>query len=507
MLERDVIMGPFSLNPRSRILSRDGVPVSVGGRAIDVLLVLAGSAGETVTKDHLLEQVWPGSTVEENNLQVQISSLRKVLGEGWITTIPGRGYRLLTPDRPAAETFNPTQFTGKPSIAVLPFVNMSGNSEQEYFADGMAQEIITMLSRIRSVFVIARNSSFIYKGRAVDVRQVGRELNVRYVVEGSVRRDGNRIRVAAQLVDTESASHIRVARFDRDLADLFTVQEEITQALVEAFVPAISQAERQRAMKPSSGNIGAWEMYQRALWHWSKQSTDNLIMARHLLQQSVALDAQFGQAHAILAWLSLSESTLGLGLPLHESAKFAESEARTAVMLEPDNAMGHAMLAWAFDHQGRFGPALEEAELAVRLDPNDPWGELTKGRILAFSGRVAESREPLSAALRLDPHGPTASAAMHHLGMGCYFEGDYLGAVALTRRTIRDFPDFPRPHPVLVAALGQLGRKDEAREALEAALTASRSHFGIVTGSRRAYFRPQDHEHLLAGIRKAGWTC
>jgi adenylate cyclase len=506
IVEHDVVVGPFRLNPRTRILSRDGAPVSIGGRAIDILLVLAASAGETVTKDALLEQVWPGSIVEENNLQVQMSSLRKVLGEGRIATIPGRGYRLLAPAKPVVET-PPDAITGKPSIAILPFVNMSDDSEQEYFADGMGQEIITMLSRIRSLFVIARSSSFSYKNRPVDVRQVGRELNVRYVVEGSVRRGGNRIRVAAQLVDAESGSQIWAARFDRDAADLFSIQEEITQALVEAFAPAISQAERQRAMKRSSENIGAWEMYQRALWHWSKQRTESLTTARDLLQQAVALDAQFGQPHAVLAWLSLSESTLGLGSPLQESAKFAETKARTAVALEPDNAMGHAMLAWAFDHQGQFGPALEEAELAVRLNPNDPWGQMAKGRILVISGRVAESREPLAAALRLDPHGPTASAVMHHLGLGCYFDGDYLGAVALTRRTIRDFPSFPRPHPVLVAALGQLGWKEEARAALEAALTASRSYFELAAGSRRVYFRPQDHEHLLFGIRKAGWKC
>ena len=330
---------------------------------------------------------------------------------------------------------------------MLPFVNMSGDAEQEYFADGMAEEIITALSRIRSIFVIARNSSFAYKDRSADVRQIGRELGVRYIVEGSVRRDRSRIRIMSQLIDTETGSHIWAERFDRDLADIFAVQDEITQAMVEALSPAISHAERQRAMKRPPENLGAWEAYQRSLWYWAKQGSENLDAARKLLQQAAALDPRFGQPHAMLAFLHLSEATLGVGLPLGEIVKMAEVEARTAVELDPDNAMGHAMLAWTFDHQGQSEPALDEAEFAVSLSPNDPWAQMTLGRLLVFTGRAAEARKPLAIALRLDPRGPTAPSTMHHVGVGCYFERDYLAAVAMTRRAIREFPEFPRPYP------------------------------------------------------------
>ena len=502
--QHDMIIGPFMLDRHSRSLSRDGVRVALGGRALDVLIVLAAAAGETVSKDEMLVRVWPGLTVEENNLQVQISALRKAMGEGWIVTVPGRGYRLVVPNETAAAPPN-DQFAGKPSIAVLPFVNMSDDAEQEYFADGMAEEIITTLSRIRSIFVIARNSSFTYKGRSADVRQIGRELGVRYIVEGSVRRDRNRIRIMSQLVDTEIGSHIWAERFDRDLAEIFAVQDEITQAMVEALTPAISHAERQRAMKRPPENLGAWEAYQRSLWYWSKQGSENLGAARKLLQQAVALDPRFGQAHAMLSWLHLSEATLGVGRPLRESVILAEAAARAAVELDPDNAMGHAILAWAFDHQGQLGSALDEAQIAVGLNPNDPWAQMTRGRLLVFTGMAAEAREPLTVALRLDPRGPTAPTAMHLLGVGCYFERDYPSAVAMTRRAIRDFPSFPRPYPVLAAALGQLGQKDEARVALDAAIAASPSYFQTTTGSRMAYYRPQDHEHLLDGLQKAGW--
>ena len=207
----------------------------------------------------------------------------------------------------------------------------------------------------------------------------------------------------------------------------------------------------------------------------------------------------------MLSWLHLSEATLGVGRPLRESVKLAEAAARAAVELDPDNAMGHAMLAWAFDHQGQLGSALDEAQIAVGLNPNDPWAQMTRGRLLVFTGMAAEARKPLAIALRLDPHGPTAPSAMHLLGLGCYFERDYPGAVAMTRRVIRECPGFPRPYPVLAAALGQLGQKDEARVAFDAAIAISPSYFQTITGSRMAYIAPQDHEHLLDGLQKAGW--
>jgi adenylate cyclase len=502
--QHEMIIGPFKLDTHRRSLSRNGVPIALGGRAFDVLMVLAVAEGQTVSKDDLLDQVWPGLAVEENNLQVQISALRKALGEGRIITVQGRGYRLVALNNASiAPAQNPP--AGKPSIAVLPFVNVSGDPEQEYFADGIAEEIITTLSRIRSIFVIARNSSFTYKGRSADVRQIGRELGVRYIVEGSVRRDRSRIRIISQLVDTESGSHIWAERFDRHLEDIFAVQDEITRAIVEALAPAISHAERQRAMTRPPENLGAWEAYQRSLWHWSKQGSENRCAARALLQQAVTLDPRFGHSHAMLAWLHLSEATLGTGLSLREGVKLAEAEARTAVDLDPNNAMGHAMLAWAFDHQGQLESALDEADLAVGLNPNDPWAQMTRGRVLVYSGRSVEGREPLTTALRLDPRGPTAPTAMHFLGVGSYFERNYLGTVAMTRRAIREFPDFPRPYPVLAAALGQLGQTGEARIALDASIAASPTYFETMTGSRMPYYSHQDHEHLLDGLRKAGW--
>jgi TolB-like protein len=258
MTERVLQFGVFQVDLERREVRRDREPLDLGSRALDILCELAAARGALVSKDELMAKVWPGVVVEENNLQVHISALRKALDSGRdegsaIATVHGRGYRLLgyteAMEAPAAESAAPPPLPDKPSIAVLPFQNMSGDPEQEYFGDGIAEDIITELSRSRGLFVIARNSSFTYKGRPVDIRQVGRELGVRYALEGSIRKAGARVRVTAQLVETETGGHVWVERYDRDLADLFAVQDDITQRVSAAIAPAIAHSEGERASR------------------------------------------------------------------------------------------------------------------------------------------------------------------------------------------------------------------------------------------------------------------
>jgi adenylate cyclase len=230
----------------------------------------------------------------------------------------------------------------RPSVAVLPFTNMSGDPEQEFFSDGIAEDIITALSRYPSLFVIARNSCFTYKGRAVDVKQVGRELGVRYVLEGSMRKAGNRIRVTAQLVETETGKHVWAERYDRDLADIFAVQDEITEAVTIAIAPAIAETEQQRAMRKPPGSLDAWAAYKRGLWHLGKATPDDNALAQKFFQQGIDLDPNFSGAYGGLALAQNQASDFGTrGLP--ETLSSVEALARRAVALDGADAEARSL--------------------------------------------------------------------------------------------------------------------------------------------------------------------
>jgi adenylate cyclase len=500
--QQPVAFGPFRLDRRGRSLSRAGAEITLGRRAFDVLCVLAAAGGEAVSKDALLDQVWPGLTVEENNLQVQISALRKALGDGIISTIPGRGYRL-TMVPPGARR-PPDTTAGKPSIAVLPFTNMSGEIEQEYFADGVADDIVTELARVRSLFVIARNSSFAYKGRAVDVRQIASELGVRYILEGSVRRGADRLRITAQLVDAETGSHLWANRYDRPVQDLFDLQDEIALAVVKAISPAVAEAEQRRALRKPPENLGAWEAYQRGLWHVLKYTVDDIAPARELFNRAIELDPTLASAHIELARLYVIESG-GYGLRPFEEAGLLEAErARIAVKLEPNDANAHGMLAFALFVCREIDAAVDHVEIALSISPSCAIAHQTRGLILNFSGHPAEGRESLLLAIQHDPRGMKLPVSSN-IGMTYYFERDYQKAADSFRGTLADNPTDPQALRWFAAALGQLGRTDEARTALSGALAKAPDAFERWTRQRPPWYRPEDYEHMLDGLRKAGW--
>jgi TolB-like protein len=245
--------------------------VPLGSRAVDLLCALAAARGELVSKDRLMAELWPGIAVEEHNLYVHVSALRKALeeedGETCVITVPGRGYRFVGARAPGATSPSDAgqgpPFADKPSIAVLPFQNMSGDPEQDYFADGMVEEITAALSRFRHLFVIARNSSFSYKGRSVDVKQIGRELGVRYLLEGSVRRAENRVRITGKLIDAASGAHLWGDRFEADLDDVFALQDRVTASVVGAITPRLEAAEMERARRKPTDRLDAYDCYLR----------------------------------------------------------------------------------------------------------------------------------------------------------------------------------------------------------------------------------------------------
>ena len=507
---QDIEFGPFRLDGHNRRLIRDGASVSLGGRAFDILLVLAMAAGETVGKVALLDQVWPGLTVEENNLQVHISGLRKALGEGWIITVPGRGYRLVMPsgDPGGSGATTSAPLADRPSVVVLPFANLSGNLDEEYFSDGLADDIITALSRNRSLFVIARNSSFTYKGRTIETKQVAGELGVRYIVEGSVRRAAGRIRVNAQLIDAEAGIHIWAERYDRDIADVFAVQDEIAEALTTAINPAVGEAELRRALRKPPENLGVWEAYQRGLWHARKATAADSEQALSFFRRAVELDPTFASPHAMLAFCYGWGFRFASGgiLPVHEISSVAEYEARRAIRLDPDDATALAALSWLSMCEGDCSGALERAEHAISAAPNDAVAWVAKGRILQFSGRSKDALIAYETALRLSPVGPTNWIILAGLTISHYFERDYSATVEAAHRTIRDYPEFNSPYRWLAASLGQLGRGD-AGSALRKAIEVSPQSFDFYVHSRPPWFRAGDHEHMLDGLRKAGWKA
>jgi len=284
----------------------------------------------------------------------------------------------------------PLAMPDKPSIAVLPFTNMISDPEQEFFSDGIAEDIITALSRYPSLFVIARNSSFAYKGRAVDVKQVGRELGVRYVLEGGLRKAGNRIRVTAQLVEAETGKHVWADRYDRDLADIFSLQDDITEAVTIAAAPAIAHAEQQRAVRKPPGSLDAWAAYQRGLWHWSKFGADDNALAQKFFQQAIDLDPTFGGGYRGLA---MAQAVAAGGFQTRNLAEIlnsAEALARRAVALDSGDAEARSVFSDVLRSRGDYEGALAEAERALAISPNLASAHATLGAALIFSGEPKE---------------------------------------------------------------------------------------------------------------------
>jgi adenylate cyclase len=394
---------------------------------------------------------------------------------------------------------------GKPSIAVLAFTNMSGDIEQEYFSDGIADDIITELSRSRSLFVIARNSSFTYKGRAVDVKQVAGELGVRYVLEGSVRRGGGRVRVTAQLIDAETGNHIWAERYDRAVEDVFAVQDEITAAIVTAIQPAVADVESKRALRKPPESLGAWEAYQRGLWHWGKRTAADHEQAKQFFQRAIAIDAGFSAPYVALAQAFLDDAADFGSRSVEDAAELSAGWAQKAIAIDPEDADARAVVSILAGTLGKWDEAHDQASLARASNPNSPMAVLAEANGLLFTGRPGEARQGFMACLRIDPRGPLRGWAMRQIVLSYYYERDYVGAAEAARRLVARYPGISGNYRWLAVALGQLGRTEEARAALQKALDVSPGSFEFYTRHRPPWLRPEDHEHMLEGLRKAGW--
>ncbi|MDX8478969.1 winged helix-turn-helix domain-containing protein [Mesorhizobium sp. VK24D] len=493
------VFGSFVLDPGAGTLLRDDVPVAVGYRGLKLLAALVGRPGEILGKAELMDAAWPGTAVEEGNLTVQIAQLRKLIGQAddggeWIATVPRVGYRFTgAVEQLAGAARKPLPLPDKPSIAVLPFAAFSSDPEQESFADGLTEDLITDLSRNSGLFVIARNSVFAYKGKAMDVRAIAGELGVRYLLEGSARRAAGRVRINAQLVDAVSGEHLWAERFDRSLEDIFAVQDEVTARIVEALLG------RLRALPPRRRprNLEAYDLCVRA----RKLFDESPQMAREahlMLTRAVSLDPDYAEAYR---WLAMNHwmGWVHWGQPIEPARSTALELARKAVAIDPNDAGCRWVLANLLAYERRFDEADAEFARAIELDPNeaDTWATLSDIEILA--GWVDKGLEHIRKAFRLNPFPP--SWYYLTLGQAQYAAGDYEAAVETLRR---DETYRTSSRRFLAASLAQLGRLDEARAEVELFLVGN-PHFSTAFWAATEPFRDVAMlEHFVDGFRKAG---
>jgi TolB-like protein len=505
-----------------RELLRGGHRVAVQPQVFDLLVHLVQNRDRVVSKDDLIALVWGGRIVSESTLTSCINAARTAVGDSGksqklIRTIPRKGVRFVgevaeqssgmrpadAADEVSDQPPRPLPVPDRPAIAVLAFENMSGDREQDYFSDGISEDVITALSKVRWFFVIARNSTFVYKGRAVHIRQIAEELGVRYVVEGSVRRSGDRVRITAQLNDVATGSHIWAERYDRSLTDLFAVQDEITDAIVAAIEPQIYAAENFRAKRKPPNSMDAWDLVMRALSHYWRVTRGDHVIAQGLLEQAIAIDANYGQALSVLATSHMFGAHLGWA-DIKTAAPIAERAALGAIQADSEDAWAHTALGSVYFSTRRLDHSLAEFELALQLNPNFSLAQGYYALALSYCGRWQESHDAARRAIRQSPRDP--SLAIYY-GIAAYaqFVGrNYPEAIALARDAIRQRGDLTGAYRVLTVAAGMAGDTEVATAAL-AELRRSQPNISLAwIATELPWKLESDREHYLEGFRRAG---
>jgi TolB-like protein len=469
-MARTYEFGPFRLDADAEILFRGTEPIVLGQRAVALLRLLLERDGVPVTKDALFEAAWPGLAIEDGNLTVQIAALRRVFdtagGANWIETMPRRGYRYVGPAvaTGSSSAALPLSLPGKPSIAVLAFTNLSGDPEQEYFADGMVEDIIAGLSRIKWLFVIARHSSFAYKGGAVDVRRVGRDLGVRYLLQGSVRKEGRRVRISAQMVEAETGGHLWTERFERPLDDVFALQDEIALNVVSAIEPSLRRAEVERVKRKRPDSLDAYDLVLQAQSDVDTGMPAQVTKALVLLKRALALDPAYALAHAFAA---MCHHCLFLRSGLHEEDRLASvRHAHAAIVHGRDDALAltHAGFSIGMDGHDRAA-AFIALEAALAISPSCALTYILGSVMLAWAGEAERAIEWSERGMRLSPLDPWAFAAFDAQALSHFYLGRYQNAAQAAYQSVHANPTHSITYVQLAAALAKLGRLEEAKAA------------------------------------------
>jgi len=511
-------LGPFRLDTQGDLLWRGTEPTALGRRAIALLRALVERRGAVVSKDALIDAAWSGQVVEENNLTVQIAALRRVLGEEpggdrWIETMPRRGYRFVGPVRtteqndaivrsepaPKSSVEATLALPDKPSLAVLPFQNLSGDREQEYFTDGMVEEIITVLAHIRWLFVIAASSSFAYKGQAVDVRRIGRELGVRYLLEGSVRTAGGQVRITAQLIEAATGAHLWADRFDGSLEDVFELQDQVAISVAGVIEPALEAAEIRRSAERPTNDVTAYDLYLRALALAFSWERDDVERALGLLEQAIDRDPPYG--------LALIEAASRY-TELHVNGWYASAEAicqrgielsRRALEVAPDdpNVLHKAARALAY-----FGEDIDAAiallDRSLKLNPNSSRAWMWGGWIRLWAGQPDLAITHFETSWRLNPRVSRANPLMG-IGVAHFFARRFEEAKAALLQSLQEKPNWAPSYRYLAACYAHMGRLAEAGETVKRLHTLTNAVVPSVTHWRNAEHR----ELFLSGLHLA----
>lgn len=451
-----------------------GEPVAISYRAVRLLAALLERSGEVLSKSDLIEAAWQGAAVEEGNLAVQISALRKLLGQppsgkDWIATVPRVGYRFTGPIDCSATSashramrIQDTQADSRPSIAVLPFSNLSDDASQDYFADGVVADIITGLSRTKWLLVIARNSSFVYKGKSVDIRKAGSELGARYVLEGGVRKAGNRLRINAELVDAATGAHLWAERFDGELMDVFELQDAITEKVVAVVEPSVQKSEIERARRKHPESLDAYDLYLRAVPYTASQMPADARFAMEYLESALRIDPNYAAAHALLSWChEWCFARAGFG-PADKLA--AIEHARAALVSSTDDATALAVAGFVTTMLSKDHAAgLTATERALRLNPSCATAMYLGSLTNAFAGRPAVATALAERALRLSPFDFLAYQAHFALGAAAIQNSRYADGALHLQTALQLNSNLSSIYFAAGAALAMSGQLSDAR--------------------------------------------
>jgi TolB-like protein/tetratricopeptide (TPR) repeat protein len=522
----------YVLDPERRELMRGSEAIAVGPQVFDLLLYLVQNREHVVSKDQLLDEVWGARIVSESTLTSHINAARKAIGDTGqeqrlIRTVSRKGFRfvgdveegqppggfgpasVVAKSVAAAEATEPAvralELPDKPSIATLPFLNLSGDPEQEYFTDGVVEDIISALSRIRWLFVIARNSSFTYKGRAVDVKQVGRELGVRYVLEGSVRKAAQRLRITGQLIDATTGAHLWAERFEGTLDDVFDLQDQVTESVVGAIAPQLERAEIDRAKRKPTESLDAYDYYLRGMANVHKGTKEAINEGRALFLKAIELDPDFASAYAMAAWCHFWRKVNGWMVDRSQEVAEGVRLARRAVEIGKDDAVALARSGHALGHlAGDLDGGIALIDRALVLNPNLAAAWFLGGFLRIWRGEFDDAVERFAHAMRLSPmdsemYRMQAGTAMAHL-----LARRYDAASSWAEKSFRELPSFLIVVGILAASYALAGRMDEAHQAmsdlrrLDPTLRVSNLEDWL------PFHRQDDLAIFADGLRKAG---